>query len=112
MTATTFTETFTSSKSTTGQENTVFTVNPGKEFEVAEIKIGIESGAGSNVGVRVFDGDKPIAPQDNQLDISGELIPLPTDATLSPGDELVARHDNNSSTDRDVTVIVVGESNA
>lgn len=109
---TTRTETFTSSSNTTEQSNDLFTVEAGGGFHVLGVKVAIESGAGSNVGVRVFSGDEPIAPVDNQIDVSGELVELPADTVLSPGDTLEARHDNTSATNRDVTVVVTGEDNA
>lgn len=112
MASTTFVETFTSSANTTDQSDTVMTVQPGKGFDVDWVGVAIESGAGSDVDVQVFSGDKPVAPQDDAFDIAGEFIKLPADVTLSPGDELVARHDNNSSTARDVTVVVAGDEHA
>lgn len=109
MPGTTFSETFTSSANTTDQTDTVMTVDAGKGFEVAEVKVAIESGAGSDVSVQVFSGDKPVAPQDDAVDIAGQIIELPADVTLSPGDELVARHDNAAASAFDVTVIIVGD---
>jgi len=90
----------------------VFTVEPGKGFLVERVQVAIENGAGSAVSVRVFSGDSPIAPEDTAIDIAGEIVPLAAETRLSPGDEVTARHDNTSSTDRDVTVVVEGEDGA
>lgn len=102
-------ETFTSSANTTGQSNDIFTVDAGGGFDVDWIGIAIESGAGSDVSVRVFSGDSPVAPFDDAFDISGEFVRMPADIRLSPGDTLEARHDNDSNTARDVSVIVAGD---
>lgn len=109
MSGTTFSETFTSSASTTGQTNTVMTADPGKGFDVDRVGIAIESGAGSDVTVQVFAGDQPVVPQDDAFDVAGEFVWLGVDHELSPSGTLDARHDNNSSTARDVTVIVEGD---
>lgn len=104
-----FTETFTSSANTTDQENTVFTNNEARTLEVVEVKIAIESGAGSAVGVAVFHGEDRMAPEDGPVDIAGEVVSIPCNAEVGPGNDVVARHDNSSATARDVTVLVVTE---
>jgi hypothetical protein len=108
---TTRTETFTSSANTTDQRNDLFTVEAGSEFHVQGVKVYIEPEADSAVGVRVFAGDEPVAPVDDQVTVSGEVIGLPAGHVLSPGDTLEARHDNSSLTDRTVRVIVIGTDN-
>lgn len=109
MSGTTFVETFSSTANTTDQTDTVMTADDGKGFDVDMVKIAIESGAGSAVDVQIFSGDQPVAPQDDALDIAGQVVELPTDHLLGPSNELVARHSNSSATARDVTVIIVGD---
>jgi hypothetical protein len=109
MASETYSETFTSSSSTTGQTATVFTADAGGGFAVDAVQVHIRSGASTDVEVQVFAGDEPIAPKRSPLDLAGETVQMPVDVHISPANSLVARHDNGSASDHVVTVLITGE---
>jgi len=103
------TETVTSTANTSGQRDTVLTVPAGGAWKITEVKFFLEGSAGQAVDVQAFYGEKPIAPHDDKIDISGDTITLPTSQVVSPDDEIDVRHDNNDGSDHEFTTIVVLE---
>jgi|APHM01.1.fsa_nt_gi hypothetical protein len=100
--------TFTSSSNTSGQTAVVTELTDEQEFLVESVHIEIDGAAGSDVSVQVFAGASAVAPADDPLQLSGELVHLEAHERLGNGDTLRVLHTNNSATDRNVTVIASG----
>jgi len=104
-----YSETFTALANSSNETGTVIDVDQGPKLKITDIVLAIERGSDSDVELELLVGDRKIFPETGTFDVAGDDIQIPLQFVLSVGDELTARFSNSSNTDRDLTIIAVGE---
>jgi hypothetical protein len=107
-TAETYGQTFVAEANSTGSE-TILTLPQGGSFAVRAVKFYSEIIGSEDLSVGSFVGESRLAPTNSSIALPANEVVLPCHRGLSPGDTVDVRWENQTSTARTITALVVGE---